>query len=91
MRARLKCNKAGAHFVCVAYAKDSSGVANGDYGLVRMATNENYVYADTMLYRCDGDVKDGVISWGSIYQAQGDKGDKGDKGDRGEQGEKGNT
>lgn len=89
VRARLKCNKAGAHFVCVAYAKDSSGVANGDYGLVRMATNENYVYADTMLYRCDGDVKDGVISWGSIYQAQGDKGDKGDKGDRGEQGEKG--
>lgn len=89
VRARLKCNKAGAHFVCVAYAKDSSGVANGDYGLVRMATNENYVYADTILYRCDGDVKDGVISWGSIYQAQGDKGDKGDKGDRGDQGEKG--
>lgn len=89
VRARLKCNKAGAHFVCVAYAKDSSGVANGDYGLVRMAKNENYVYADTMLYRCDGDVKDGVISWGSIYQAQGDKGDKGDKGDRGDQGEKG--
>ena len=89
VRARLKCNKAGAHFVCVAYAKDSSGVANGDYGLVRMANDENYVYADTMLYRCDGDVKDGVISWGSIYQAQGDKGDKGDKGDRGDQGEKG--
>lgn len=89
VRARLKCNKAGAHFVCVAYAKDSSGVANGDYGLVRMANDENYVYASTLLYRCDGDVKDGVISWGSIYQAQGDKGDKGDKGDRGDQGEKG--
>ena len=77
VRARLKCNKAGAHFVCVAYAKDSGVVANGDYGLVRMATNENYVYASTLLYRCDGDVKDGVISWGSIYQAQGDKGDDG--------------
>ena len=89
VRARLKCNKAGAHFVCVAYAKDSSGVANGDYGLVRMATNENYVYADTLLYRCDGDVNDGVISWGSIYQAQGDKGDKGDQGDKGDKGDKG--
>ena len=89
VRARLKCNKAGAHFVCVAYAKDVSGVANGDYGLVRMATNENYVYADTLLYRCDGDVKDGVISWGSIYQAQGDKGDKGDKGQKGDKGDKG--
>ena len=89
VRARLKCNKAGAHFVCVAYAKDSSGVANGDYGLVRMATNENYVYADTILFRCDGDVNDGVISWGSIYQAQGDKGDKGDKGNKGDKGDKG--
>lgn len=89
VRARLKCNKAGAHFVCVAYAKDVSGVANGDYGLVRMATNENYVYADTLLYRCDGDVKDGVISWGSIYQAQGDKGDKGDKGPQGDIGPQG--
>ena len=77
VQARLKCDKAGTHFVCVAYAKDSDGVANGDYGLVRMATNENYVYASTLLYRCDGDVKDGVISWGSIYQAQGDKGDDG--------------
>ena len=77
VRARLKCNKAGAHFVCVAYAKDSGVVDNGDYGLVRMANNENYVYASTLLYRCDGDVRDGVISWGSIYQAQGDKGDDG--------------
>ena len=89
VRARLKCNKAGAHFVCVAYAKDVSVVANGDYGLVRMATNENYVYADTLLYRCDGDVKDGVITWGSIYQAQGDKGDKGDEGQKGDKGDKG--
>ena len=77
VRARLKCNKAGAHFVCVAYAKDAGVVDNGDYGLVRMANDENYVYASTLLYRCDGDVKDGVISWGSIYQAQGDKGDDG--------------
>nr|DAH43465.1 MAG TPA: hypothetical protein [Caudoviricetes sp.] len=80
---KLKCEKAGNHFVTIAYAKDASGVANGDYGLVRMATNENYVYANTLLYRCDGDVKDGAISWGSIYQAQGDKGNKGDTGPQG--------
>lgn len=84
---KLKCEKAGSHFVTIAYAKDVSGqLDNYDYGLVRMATNENYVYVSTLLYRCDGDVKDGVISWGSIYQAQGDKGDKGQKGDTGPQG-----
>lgn len=84
---KLKCEKAGNHFVTIAYAKDVSGqLDNYDYGLVRMATNENYVYASTLLYRCDGDIKDGVISWGSIYQAQGDKGDKGQKGDTGPQG-----
>lgn len=81
---KLKCEKAGNHFVTIAYAKDVSGqLDNYDYGLVRMATNENYVYASTLLYRCDGDVKDGVISWGSIYQAQGDKGDKGNQGEKG--------
>ena len=87
---KLKCEKAGNHFVTIAYAKDVSGqLDNYDYGLVRMATNENYVYANTLLYRCDGDVNDGVISWGSIYQAQGDKGDKGDKGAQGDKGDKG--
>lgn len=81
---KLKCEKAGNHFVTIAYAKDVSGqLDNYDYGLVRMATNENYVYVSTLLYRCDGDVKDGVISWGSIYQAQGDKGEKGDTGPQG--------
>lgn len=87
---KLKCEKAGSHFVTIAYAKDVSGqLDNYDYGLVRMATNENYVYVSTLLYRCDGDVKDGVISWGSIYQAQGYKGDKGEKGDTGARGTKG--
>ena len=87
---KLKCEKAGSHFVTIAYAKDISGkLDNYDYGLVRMATNENYVYVSTLLYRCDGDVKDGVISWGSVYQAQGDKGDKGDTGPQGPQGPQG--
>ncbi len=84
---KLKCEKAGNHFVTIAYAKDVSGkLDNYDYGLVRMATNENYVYVSTLLYRCDGDVKDGVISWRSIYQAQGDKGDTGPQGIQGPQG-----
>lgn len=84
---KLKCEEAGSHFVTIAYAKDVSGkLDNYDYGLVRMATNENYVYVSTLLYRCDGDVNDGVISWGSIYQAQGDKGQKGDTGARGTKG-----
>lgn len=84
---KLKCEEAGSHFVTIAYAKDVSGkLDNYDYGLVRMATNENYVYVSTLLYRCDGDVNDGVISWGSIYQAQGEKGQKGDTGARGTKG-----
>lgn len=87
---KLKCDGAGSHFVTIAYAKDVSGkLDNYDYGLVRMAINENYVYVSTLLYRCDGDVNNGVISWGSIYQAQGDKGDKGDKGQKGDKGDKG--
>lgn len=87
---KLKCEEAGSHFVTIAYAKDVSGkLDHYDYGLVRMATNENYVYVSTLLYRCDGDVKDGVISWGSIYQAEGDKGDKGDTGPQGPQGPQG--
>lgn len=84
---KLKCEEAGSHFVTIAYAKDVSGkLDNYDYGLVRMATNENYVYVSTLLYRCDGDVNDGIISWGSIYQAQGEKGQKGDTGARGTKG-----
>ena len=87
---KLKCGQAGSHFVTIAYAKDASGqLDNYDYGLVRMATSENYVYVSTLLYRCDGDVKDDVITWGSVYQAQGDKGDKGDTGPQGPQGPQG--
>lgn len=87
---KLKCEKAGNHFVTIAYAKDVSGqLDNYDYGLVRMATNENYVYVSTLLYRCDGDVKDGVISWGSIYQAQGDTGPQGPQGATGARGTRG--
>ena len=86
-KATLKCDKAGSHFVTVAYAKDYGGASFGDYGLVRMATSENYVRMKPLLYRCDGEVASNkVIAWGNIYQAQGDKGDTGDKGDKGETG-----
>ena len=86
-KATLKCDKAGSHFVTVAYAKDSGGASFGDYGLVRMATSENYVWMKPLLYRCDGEVASNkVIAWGNIYQAQGDKGDTGGKGDKGETG-----
>lgn len=86
-KATLKCDKAGSHFVTVAYAKDVGGASFGDYGLVRMSTSENYVRMKPLLYRCDGEVASNkVIAWGNIYQAQGDKGDTGDKGDKGETG-----
>ena len=89
-KATLKCDKAGSHFVTVAYAKDVGGASFGDYGLVRMSTSENYVRMKPLLYRCDGEVASNkVIAWGNIYQAQGDKGDTGDKGDKGETGGKG--
>lgn len=86
---QMKCGKAGSHFVTVAYSKDVSGDKNGDYVLFRMATSENYVLMKPLLYRCDGEVNDDVISWGSIYQAQGDKGEKGDTGPQGPQGPQG--
>ena len=86
-KATLKCDKAGSHFVTVAYAKNVGGASFGDYGLVRMSTSENYVWMKPLLYRCDGEVASNkVIAWGNIYQAQGDKGDTGDKGDKGETG-----
>lgn len=86
-KATLKCDKAGSHFVTVAYAKDTGGASFGDYGLVRMATSENYVWMKPLLYRCDGEVASNkVIAWGNIYQVQGDKGDTGGKGDKGETG-----
>ena len=80
VQVRMKCGKAGSHFVTVAYSKDGSNDMNGDYVLFRMATSENYVYA-AFLYRCDGEVSaEKTISWGNIYQASGDKGDKGETG-----------
>lgn len=92
VNAKLKCGKAGQHFVTVAYAKDGSGklADDKDFGLVRMDTADNYVWVDLLLYRCDGEVaSDKTITWGNIYQAMGDKGEKGDKGDKGESGASG--
>lgn len=84
VQVRMKCGKAGSHFVTVAYSKDGSNDNNGDYVLFRMATSENYVYAESLLYRCDGEVSpEKTISWGNIYQASGYKGDTGDKGETG--------
>lgn len=78
VQVRMKCGKAGSHFVTVAYSKDGSNDMNGDYVLFRMATSENYVYAESLLYRCDGEVSpEKTISWGNIYQASGYKGDTG--------------
>ena len=87
VQVRMKCGKAGSHFVTVAYSKDGSNDMNGDYVLFRMATSENFVYVESLLYRCDGEVSpEKTISWGNIYQASGYKGDTGDKGDKGETG-----
>ena len=87
IHAKLKCGKAGAHFVTVAYSKDIDGDKFGDYGLVRMDTSDNYVWAKPTLFRCDGDYDgDEMINWGNIYQPQGDKGEKGEKGDKGDPG-----
>ncbi len=88
---KLKCGSAGQHFVTVAYAKDGTTDANGDYGLVRMATTENYIKVESLLYRCDGSVEEGVITWGDIYQAQGNKGEQGEQGEQGEKGEQGTS
>lgn len=87
VQVQMKCGKAGSHFVTVAYSKDGSDDKNGDYVLFRMATSENYVYVETLLYRCDGKVSpEKNITWGNIYQASGNNGEKGEKGDPGEPG-----
>ena len=87
IQVRMKCGKAGSHFVTVAYSKDGSNDKNGDYVLFRMATSENYVYVESLLYRCDGEVSpEKTISWGNIYQASGNNGEKGEKGDPGDPG-----
>lgn len=90
VQVQMKCGKAGSHFVTVAYSKDGSGDKNGDYVLFRMATTENYVYVETLLYQCDGKVSpEKNITWGNIYQASGNNGEQGEKGDQGKQGDKG--
>lgn len=90
VQVQMKCGKAGSHFVTVAYSKDGSNDKNGDYVLFRMATSENYVYVETLLYRCDGKVSpEKNITWGNIYQASGNNGEQGEKGDQGKQGDKG--
>lgn len=90
IHAKLKCGKAGEHFITVAYAKDSTGDKFGDYGLVRMDTSDNFSWKKQTLYRCDGDYDgDEMINWGNIYQPQGDKGDKGDPGVPGGRGTRG--
>lgn len=90
VQVQMKCGKAGSHFVTVAYSKDGSNDKNGDYVLFRMATTENYVYVETLLYRCDGKVSpEKTISWGNIYQASGNNGEKGEKGDKGDPGDPG--
>ncbi len=90
VQVQMKCGKAGSHFVTVAYSKDGSGDKNGDYVLFRMATSENYVYVETLLYRCDGKVSpEKNITWGNIYQASGNNGEKGEKGDKGDPGDPG--
>ena len=82
--------KAGTHYVTVQYRKDYSISSYGDFGLVRMATNECYVLRYPPIYRCHGKVTNNDIAWGDIIKETGDQGEKGDKGDKGDQGDKGN-
>lgn len=75
---------AGRHFVNVVYSKDSSGDANGDYGLFRIAYNTSKTIP---LWVSFGSVIDGVVqSWSDPVRISGEQGKPGDKGDPGYQG-----
>lgn len=78
---------AGRHFVKVVYTKDSSGDANGDYGLFRIAYNTSKTIP---LWVSFGSVIDGVVqSWSDPARISGTDGRPGSDGKPGEDGKPG--
>lgn len=65
---------AGQHFFYVSYCKDSSGHANGDYGLFRFDLSDNLVSMPSTVWMSQAVLKDGkaVLPWSTPVQITGD-------------------
>lgn len=65
---------AGQHFFYVSYCKDSSGKANGDYGLFRFDLSDNLVSMPSTVWMSQAVLKDGkaVLPWSTPVQITGD-------------------
>ena len=69
---------AGEHFICIAYAKDSSTSENGDCAIVEVLA-KNGVDINMQLWRCMGKVVNGVLDgiWSEPVLASGMDGEDG--------------
>lgn len=65
--------KAGRHFICVTYAKDSSANANGDYGLFRLDLSDNEVAVSDTVWMSQAKVSGGkcVLPWSTPVKING--------------------
>lgn len=65
--------KAGRHFICVTYAKDSSASANGDYGLFRLDLSDNEVAVSDTVWMSQAKVSGGkcVLPWSTPVKING--------------------
>lgn len=65
---------AGQHFFYVSYCKDSSGKANGDYGLFRFDLSDNLVTLPSTVWMSQATLKDGkaVLPWSKPVKITGE-------------------
>lgn len=65
--------KAGRHFICVTYAKDISGNANGDYGLFRLDLSDNEAAVSDTVWMSQAKVSGGkcVLPWSTPVKING--------------------
>ena len=65
--------KAGRHFICVTYAKDSSANANGDYGLFRLDLSDNEAEVSDTVWMSQAKVSGGkcVLPWSTPVKING--------------------
>lgn len=65
---------AGQHFFYVSYCKDSSGKANGDYGLFRFDLSDNIVTLPSTVWMSQATLKDGkaVLPWSKPVKITGE-------------------
>ena len=65
--------KAGRHFICVTYAKDTSGDDNGDYGLFRLDLSDTEVAISDTVWMSQAKVSGGkcVLPWSTPVKING--------------------